>query len=73
MLSGLGAAIDRQLEDLIVTWVRRRWPLLRLLPARWFRPVVAPAAPRLRRLLSRALVAAAMPSGVILVLLVLKP
>jgi hypothetical protein len=73
MPSGLSAAIDSRLEDLIVAWARRRWPALRLVPARWIRPAVAPLAPRLRRLLLRAVVAAAMPIGVILTLLILTP
>jgi hypothetical protein len=73
MLSGLSAVIDSRLEDLIVAWARRRWPVLRLVPARWIQPAVAPLAPRLRRLLSRAVLAAAMPIGVILTLLILTP
>jgi hypothetical protein len=73
MPSGPSAAIDRWLEDLIVTWARRQWPALRLLPARWIRPAVAPTALRLRRLLSRGILTAAMPVGIVLALLVLKP
>jgi hypothetical protein len=73
MSSGLSAAIDSGLEDLIVAWARRRWPALRLVPARWIRPAVAPIALRLRRLLLRAIRAAAMPIGIILALLILKP
>jgi hypothetical protein len=73
MPSGLSAAIDRRLEDLIVAWARRRWPPLRLVPARWIRPAVAPMALRLRRLLSRPVLAAATPIGIILGLLILKP
>jgi hypothetical protein len=68
----LSAAIDSRLEDLIVAWARGRWPPLRLLPARWIRPAVAPMALRLRRLLSRAVLTAA-PIGIILGLLILKP
>jgi hypothetical protein len=73
MPSGASTAIDTRLEDLIVTRARRRWPALRLVPARWIRPAVAPMALRLRRLLSRAVLAAAMPIGIILALLILKP
>jgi hypothetical protein len=72
MPGGLSAAIDSRLQDLIVAWARRRWPPLRLVPARWIRPAVAPMVPRLRRLLSRVVLAAA-PIGVILGLLILKP
>jgi hypothetical protein len=73
MPSGPSAAIDRWLQDLIVTWARRQWPALRLLPARWIRPAVAPTALRLRRLLSRGILTAGMPVGIVLALLVLKP
>jgi hypothetical protein len=73
MPSRLSAAMDRRLEDLIVAWTRRQWPALRLVPARWLRPAVAPTALRLRRLLSRGVLAAAMPIGIILALLILKP
>jgi hypothetical protein len=72
MPSDLSAAIDSRLEDLIVAWARRRWRPLRLVPARWIRPAAAPMARRLRRLLSRAVLAAA-PLGIILWLLILKP
>lgn len=73
MSGGLGAVIDSRLEDLIVAWARRRWPALRLVPARWIRPAVAPVALRVRRVLARAVIAAAMPIGVVLALLILKP
>jgi hypothetical protein len=73
MLSGLSGPIDSRLEDLIVAWARRQWPVLRLVPALWIRPAVAPTAVRLRRLLSRGVLAAAMPVGIILALLALKP
>lgn len=73
MSRGLNAAIDRRLQDLIVASARRQWPALRMVPARWIRPAVAPTALRLRRLLSRGALAAVMPIGVILTLLILKP
>ena len=73
MRSGLSAAIDSRLEGLIVAWARRQWPALRLVPARWIRPAVAPTALRLRRLLSRGVLAAALPIGICLALLFLKP
>jgi hypothetical protein len=73
MPSGPSTAIDSRLEDLIVAWARRRWPALRLVPARWIRPSVAPLAVRLRRLLSRAVFAALPPIGIVLALLILKP
>jgi len=60
------------MEDLIVAWTRRRYPALQLVPARWIRLAVAPAAARMRRLLWRGLVAATTPMGMILVLLLVK-
>jgi hypothetical protein len=73
MLNRVSAAIDRRLEDQIVAWARRRWPALRLVPAGWLRPAATPMTPRLRRVLAGAALAAAMPSGIILALLILNP
>jgi len=73
MRSGVGAAIDSRLEELVVTWVRRQSPVLRLVPARWIRPVIKPAVVRLRRSLSRGALALAVPVGTILTLLILMP
>jgi hypothetical protein len=72
MPSAISAAVDRRLEDLIVAWTRRQYPALQWVPARWIRPAVAPAAVRLRRLLWGAVLAAATPIGMILVLLIVK-
>jgi hypothetical protein len=72
MPSGISAAVDRRLEDLIVGWTRRQYPALQWVPARWIRPTVAPAAVRLRRLLWGAVLAAATTIGMILVLLIVK-
>jgi hypothetical protein len=72
MPSGISAAVDRRLEDVIVAWTRRQYPALQWVPARWIRPAVAPAAVRLRRLLWRGVLAAATPIGMILVLLIVK-
>jgi hypothetical protein len=72
MPSWLIAAIDRRLEDLIVAWTRRQRPALRLVPTPWIRSAVAPTALRLRRLITRGVIAA-MPIGIILALLMLKP
>src|SRR3954454_9679575 len=65
MHSGVSAAIDRRLADLIVVWARRRWPALRFVPARWIRPAVAPTAVRLRRSLCGAFLVAGMPVGMV--------
>jgi hypothetical protein len=66
MRFGVIAAIDGRLEDLIVAWLRRRWPVLGLVPSRWLRPATRPAAVRLRGSLSRAAVTLAMPAAVAL-------
>src|SRR4051812_28349816 len=73
MHSALSTAINRRLEALIIVWARREWPALRLLPVRWLRPAVAPTALRLRRLLTRAVLAATMSVAVVVGLLLLKP
>jgi hypothetical protein len=72
MPSGISAALDRRLQDLIVAWTRRQYQALRWVPARWIRPAVAPAGLRLRRLLLRGVLAAATPIGMILVLVIVK-
>ncbi len=69
MRSRVNAAIDMQLADLIVAWARRRWPALGLVPARWIRPAVAPAAIRLRHLLSTAALILGTTTGLIVALL----
>jgi len=71
MRNGVGAAIDGRLEALIVKWVRRQWPVLRLVPARCIRPVTKPTVLRLRRSLSRSALTLAVPVGTILALLIL--
>jgi hypothetical protein len=73
MTNGLSAAVDRLLQDLIVTSSRRQWPALRLVPARWLRAAVAPTALRLRRSLARLAVATAMSIGILLAVLFLRP
>jgi hypothetical protein len=71
MRSRVNAAIDTQLADLIVALACRRWPALRLVPRRWMRPVLAPAAVRLRRELSAAALILAGTAGVIIAALVI--
>lgn len=73
MRSGVGTAIDRWLEKLIVRLVRRQWPVLGLVPARWIRPVIKPTVVQLRRSLSRVALASAVAVGTILTLLILMP
>jgi hypothetical protein len=71
MRSGVGTAIDSWLEELVVARVRRQSPVLRLVPARWIRPVIKPTVVRLRCSLCRAAFALAVPVGGILTLLIL--
>jgi hypothetical protein len=73
MPRGLSTVVDTRLEERIVVWARRRWPALRLVPARWLRAAVAPLARRFRRMLWRTVLATALPIGLILALLILKP
>jgi hypothetical protein len=49
----LAGKLDRLLGDMLLTGARRRWPLLSLVPARWLRPLLLPAARRLRISLAR--------------------
>jgi hypothetical protein len=70
MRTGVGTAIDSRLEELVLAWMRRRSPLLRLVPARWIRPVIKPTVVRLRRSLFRRAVALAVPVGTVLMLLI---
>jgi hypothetical protein len=69
MRSEARAAIDRRLEELVVVRARRRWPVVRLVPDGWIRPVIKPKVVRLRVLLLRAALASAVAVGSILTLL----
>jgi len=72
MRNGVGAAIDGRLEELIVKWARRQCPALRLVPARWIRPVTKPTVVRLRRSLSRGALVLALPVGAIALLILMR-
>ena len=69
MRTRVSAAVDTQLADLMVVLVCRRWPALRLMPARWIRPAVRPAAIRLRRRLSAAALMLGVTVGLIVAVL----
>jgi hypothetical protein len=73
MRIGVSAAIDRRLEDLIVAWLRRQWPILRLVPSRWIQLAVTPSAVRLRRSVARVSFAIAVSGAVALLLLAVAP
>ena len=49
MRDSVAPVIDRLLVRLLLAGARRRWPLLRLVPSSWLRPLLAPPARRLRR------------------------
>jgi hypothetical protein len=69
MRGDLGAAIDRRLVELIIIRLRRNWPVLELVPASWICPIVAPAARRLRRSVSRGIVTVAVAGGALIMLI----
>jgi hypothetical protein len=71
MRSGARAAIDRRLEGLMIARVRQRWPVARLVPVGWIRPVIKPTIVRLRVSLVRGAIASALAVGSILTLLIL--
>jgi hypothetical protein len=71
MRTRVNAAIDTRLSDLILALACRRWPALRLVPQRWIRPVLIPAAGRLRRGIAAAALIVAATAGVIIALLVM--
>lgn len=69
MLSVLFARVDRRIADLMLARARRRWPVLRLVPRTWVRPVVLPAARVARQDVVRVVVVAALFAGTLLVLI----
>jgi hypothetical protein len=71
MRSSPGAALDRRIEAMIVSWVRRQWPVLRIVPVGLIRPAVAPTALRLRRSIVRATFVIAIPAAVVVAALAL--
>jgi hypothetical protein len=73
MRSRVNAAIDTRVADLILALACRRWPTLRVVPQRWIRPVLVPAAARLRRGITAPALIVAATAGVIIALLVMGP
>jgi hypothetical protein len=73
MRSRVNAVIDIRLADLMVALACRRWPALRIVPRRWIRPVLVPAAARVRRGTSAAVLIVAATVGLIITLLVIWP
>lgn len=55
--SQLSSTVDRRLLDLVQVHARRRSTMLRLVPARWLAPLLAPRIKRLRIQLVTAVLA----------------
>ena len=68
MRTSPGAALDRRIETVILTFARRDRPLLRLVPTALLRPVVAPTALRLRRSIVRGTLVIGIPAAAVLAL-----
>ena len=49
----LVGTLDRLLANVLLAGAGRRWPLLRLVPRRWLRPLLMPTARHLRSSLAR--------------------
>lgn len=64
MLMTIGASVDRRMSLMLISRVRRRWPLLRLVPAAMMVPLLAPVARRARRSVMRATVVGLLAAGV---------
>ena len=58
MLAPIGAMLDRRVSLILMSGVRRRWPLTRLVPAVVLMPLLAPVARRVRRSVLRIAVLA---------------
>jgi hypothetical protein len=71
MRTRVNAAIDTRFADLMVALACRRWPALRVVPRRWIRPALVPAAGRLRRGIAAAALVVAATAGVIIALFVM--
>jgi hypothetical protein len=63
------AAIDTRLAGLLMALACRRWPALRVVPQRWIRPLLVPAAGRLRRGIAAAVLTVATTAVLIIALL----
>jgi hypothetical protein len=64
-------AIDRLLVSLLLAGARRGWPVLRLVPASWLRPLLAPTARRLRGPLAHVMLSLSLALAATSVLLAL--
>lgn len=49
MLATMGAILDRRVGLILMSGVRRRWPLMRLVPGAVMLPLLAPVTRRVRR------------------------
>ena len=69
MLRLLLARVDRRIADLMLARVRRRWPLLRLVPQSCARQVILPAARAARHDVVRVVIIVAWVAGTLLALI----
>jgi hypothetical protein len=69
VLTVLFARLDRRIADLMLARARRRWPLLRLVPQAFIRPVVLPAATLARQDVVRVAVVVGLIVGTLLALI----
>jgi hypothetical protein len=70
MLAAIGARLDRRVSVMLISHVRRRWPLLQVVPAAVMMPLLGPVARRVRssvvRVAALAVLAASVAAAAIL-------
>jgi hypothetical protein len=71
MLKVLGAWVDWRIANAILARAESRWPPLRLVPAAWMRPLLTPAATRIRREVSRTAASTMAVVGLLVALVLL--
>jgi hypothetical protein len=65
--------IDRLVVRVLLAGAHASWPVLRLVPSQWLRPLLMPSARRLRRSLARAvLVPAVVLAGAVVAMTLLR-
>ena len=71
MLYALGAWVDTRIANAILARAERRWPILRLVPGAWMRPLLKAAGTRVRREVSRAAAHTIAVAGLLIALVLL--
>jgi hypothetical protein len=73
MLAAIGAKLDHRVTLMIASRARRRWPLLRLVPAAMMLPLLAPIGRRVRTSVVRVATIGVSATGIVsVILLVVK-